>query len=276
MNIEQLSKSQLLLLTLLVSFVTSIATGIVIISLLEEAPQTVTQTVNRVVERTIERVAQPAVSATQGAAVITKEKTVIVQEKDVLSDAITKHAERVVSIQIEATSTPPIASGLFLPNQGLIATASIALAAEKTIFINFADNLQFEAVVVYQDEDTGITFLEPILPEGITLPTVAPYEFATIESAHRGQSILVLTTRGAVQTGIVSFVGDTSIETNLDQNSVPYGATLITNAGDIMGMHVAVKEGSDAVFIESRKIVSALNAYNVSLAEVAPVEVLSN
>lgn len=273
MDIEKLSKSQLLLLTLLVSFVTSIATGIVIISLLEEAPQTVTQTVNRVVERTIEKVAQPDITTGQGAAVITKEKTVVVKEQDILSDAITKHSQRLVRVYVDATSTPAVASGLFLPNQGLIASAGAALPKDAMVLVTFSDNSTVAADIVYRDPDTDIVILKPILAEGETLPDIPAYEFATIASAHRGQSVLILTTRGAVETGIVSFVEDPNIETNIPQNDVPYGATLITDAGDIIGMHVAVQEGKDAVFTSSRSILSALNSYNQSLAEeAAPAE----
>lgn len=48
---EELSKSQLVLLVLLVSFVTSIATAVVTVALVDQAPKPVTQTIQRVVER---------------------------------------------------------------------------------------------------------------------------------------------------------------------------------------------------------------------------------
>ena len=50
---EELSKSQLVLLVLLVSFVTSIATAVVTVALVDQAPKPVTQTIQRVVERVV-------------------------------------------------------------------------------------------------------------------------------------------------------------------------------------------------------------------------------
>ena len=56
MNIEELNKTQIILLTLLISFITSIATGIVTVSLMNQAPKVVTDTVHKVIEKTVERV----------------------------------------------------------------------------------------------------------------------------------------------------------------------------------------------------------------------------
>ena len=87
MDLEELSKSQIILLTLLVSFVTSIATGIVTVSLMDQAPPAIAQTVNRIVERTVEKVVS---LPSQTAAAVTTEKTVVIKESDLISDAVAK------------------------------------------------------------------------------------------------------------------------------------------------------------------------------------------
>jgi hypothetical protein len=95
MNVEELNKSQLILLTLLVSFVTSIATCIVTVALVQQAPSTVTQNINRIVERTVEKVVP---SQSQTASVITQEKTVIIKETDLIAKAVAKASPSVAGI----------------------------------------------------------------------------------------------------------------------------------------------------------------------------------
>src|SRR3989338_3511789 len=56
MNLEQLTKTQMILLAVLLSFVTSIATGIVTVTLVDKAPTDVTRTIQKDVEKTVERV----------------------------------------------------------------------------------------------------------------------------------------------------------------------------------------------------------------------------
>lgn len=55
-DIKELNKHQLILVTLLITFVVSIATGIVTVSLMNQAPKSVPYTVNNVIQRTIEKV----------------------------------------------------------------------------------------------------------------------------------------------------------------------------------------------------------------------------
>ena len=82
-SMEDLNKNQIVLLTLLVSFVTSIATGIITVTLLQEAPIEVTRNINRIVEKTIETVTPGTVTTTQ------KEvTTVVVKEEDLIIDSI--------------------------------------------------------------------------------------------------------------------------------------------------------------------------------------------
>lgn len=54
-----MTKQQLVLLVLLVSFVTALVTGIVTVTLINQAPQPITQTVQRVIEKTIGSLPEP-------------------------------------------------------------------------------------------------------------------------------------------------------------------------------------------------------------------------
>ncbi len=89
MEIEELNKSQIVLLTLLVSFVTSLATGIVTVSLMEQGVTPVTNTVNQIVERTKEVVVK--VPEPQDPIVITETKEVVVPQSELIAAAVSKN-----------------------------------------------------------------------------------------------------------------------------------------------------------------------------------------
>lgn len=261
MDIETLSKSQLLLLTLLVSFVTSTATGVLTVSLLEETPQTITQTVNRVVERTIERVEQ---TENGGAAVVTRETTVVVKEEDVLGDSIQEHVKRLVALHVGTTTTQALGSGIIIPGESLIATAGKALPAEGQLLVKLPSGTVVPGSVAHRSE-SGVALIKLTLAEGQVFPKVTTYEFMT-EGVRRGQSVSALSGRGAVLTGIISLIEGAKIETNLEQLRIPYGATLISTFGDVIGMHVATTEGTSAQFISAQTILESIAEYKASLA----------
>ena len=55
---HELNKSQLILLALLISFVTSIATGIATVSLMQQAPASITAPINKIVQQTVQKIVQ--------------------------------------------------------------------------------------------------------------------------------------------------------------------------------------------------------------------------
>lgn len=95
MDIEELNKTQIILLTLLVSFVTSIATGIVTVTLLDQAPPAVTQTIHKVVEKTVETVVPAKTTETK-----VVETQVIVREEENIADAVSGIDESILRFQI--------------------------------------------------------------------------------------------------------------------------------------------------------------------------------
>jgi len=154
-TMEDLTKTQIVLLTLLVSFVTSIATGIITTSLLAEAPQSVTQTINRVVERTIEKVAP-----TPGGSSTTKEVTVI-KEDDAVSSAIEKVSPAVVRISVRGAdgNLSFYALGVIVNSSGLVLSSRENLILNTPYSVVLSDGSILGASVAYQsDTDNLVLF----------------------------------------------------------------------------------------------------------------------
>lgn len=206
MDIEGLNRTQIILLTLLVSFVTSIATGIVTVSLLEQAPPGITQTINRVVERTVEKVVP-----TQGAAsVVTKETTVVVKEDDLITESIAKEGASIVALYQMAPGTDGsliptfIGWGTTFTNDGLVVTDSGIIADEGVYAIKTNDGKSFSTRVLSQDESVGIALLQIDL--GSEKYTFKPAVIGDADMLKLGQSVIAFGGKEtqAVTVGIVS------------------------------------------------------------------------
>lgn len=149
MNMEELNKTQLVLLVLLVSFITSIATGIITTSLLNEAPVSITRTINQVVERTIE-----TVTPTSGSA-----KEVSLREEDkALLAAVADATKLVVHIE-EATptaSTTPQILGVILSGEGLVVSASKNVKADTKYVAILGDNTRLPLTLTTRSEKDNL------------------------------------------------------------------------------------------------------------------------
>lgn len=227
MDIEDLSKTQLLLLTILVNFVTAIATAVMTVSLLNEAPPTVTQTVNRIVERTVETAAQAPLPG------IPAKETVVIRDEDLLSAAIRADAGRRVLIHKGATTTPAIAIGTFLPDKRAVVTAT-AVELPKEATIAFADGSSAEASL----SRAGATLTIYGFSDGATLPSVATPDIVASADLAAGQTLVSLTRDTAAVSGIISLVDEGGIKANV--TGVPPGAGAVNIEGDLIGIATAV------------------------------------
>lgn len=252
MDIERLTKVQIVMLTLLVSFVTSIATGIVTVSLMDQAPPSIEQTVNRVIERTIQTVV-PSSSQTGSAAVVTQEKTVVVNDSDLIAEAIKTISPSIVKLYTtDSQSATFIGLGVVVDASGTIAADIGSLGQNADAVIQTSSGARVRAFVRVRDDASGVAFLESATstmdgattswtPVGITAARVSLGEtIVTIA----GNSI----TR--VNNGIVSSVAPPAkdapliIDTNLSDNSISAGSPLFGTSGELIGFSTSVSRAS--------------------------------
>lgn len=272
MDIEQLNRTQILLLTLLVSFVTSIATGIVTVSLMGQAPQGITQTVNRIVERTVEKVvpepvrhsAAAAVGAVASQPTAATETTVVVKDDDLAADSIVKiQAATVRLVEKGGPESAAFARGVVVEASGVIVAdrsstdpnlgAEVILPSGERFAVTPRAPIAGEAVRIYDINATGTS--SPKL-------VVAP--LADIGKVRLGQSVIRIggRTRDSVDSGVVSSLpqtGQTLIESTAE--AVTAGSLLVTIFGEIVGMTTGQSQAQGASsYTPATEIAAALAA----------------
>ena len=153
---EDLTKHQLILIVLLVTFVTSIATGIITFTLLSEAPVEITQNINRVVERTIERVVP-----TEGKPekVVT---TVVINEEDRVLEAIAKNEKSIVRLKTLGADGSEVVTGLGLvvSSDGVIVADLRSYSNSSSYSILFYDDRTYPIGKVFVDDKLGLVFIK--------------------------------------------------------------------------------------------------------------------
>ncbi|MEX0910239.1 MAG: S1C family serine protease [Candidatus Paceibacterota bacterium] len=248
MEVEDLTKSQLILLTLLVSFVTSIATGIVTVTLMEQAPEGVTNTITHVVERTVEQVV-PEVK-NQTAQVI--EVPVVTTEEDLVLKAIKKVAPAVGVVKQKVDGEVKVLGSAFLIDNiaGLFVTAPVLVEPKTEYIITLNNGL---SVTTKSEDVIGVKArLQTVTAEDrAKLKNIEPLEKATT-SLNVGQSILGVAALGLnanheVTTGIISAIskGSTTTPSRFIYSVVPsehVGAPVVDIHGLVVGIVVEARK----------------------------------
>lgn len=130
MDIKELNKTQLILLTLLITFVVSIATGIVTVTLMQQMPKAATQTINNVIQRTIEKVTTVQ-APTKNSNLNLSDGSVLVSiyDKSYVQTEIKDNQDGAVIDPIK-----PLSQGVVISDSGLILVDSNTLNSKDDIF----------------------------------------------------------------------------------------------------------------------------------------------
>jgi len=255
---EDLNKTQVILLCVLVSFVTSIGTGIITSTLLQEVPQNITQTINRVVERTVETIVPQ-----ESPGVITREVTVVVKEEDLVIDAIRKNRNSLVWV-VENQSLSASQERPAIRSVGVVIKKDGTILADKRFVsqnisysvIFFADSRVYPVTI--SDTDTNIEnaiFLKPTIPSG-TSNVFTPVVVGDSNNMLLGQTVIAMggKEKDSVAIGRVNSVNRTvldsgenntatsstaqstaSLETDTPLRDLIAGSVLINLKGEVVG-----------------------------------------
>ncbi|MBI5004373.1 serine protease [Candidatus Kaiserbacteria bacterium] len=258
MDIEDLTKSQIILLTLLVSFMTSIATGIVTVALMQQAPPTVVQSVNRIIRQTVGQVASSTRATQPAAATVTQVKTVVVRDSDTISQAVESVSHSVVRLYSHnVESSRSLGLGVIINSSGLVIFDESALGEESQADIKLADGSLIRAFVINRDNNHGLAYLAQAMssttpPKGsaVALSTTAAKlgdMVVAIEgsSADRIRAGYVTAIFSAKDTGSVNV-----LETDIPNQGIVPGTPLIDSTGNLIGLSTGVSRAAgDGAFI---------------------------
>ncbi|MDQ5957961.1 MAG: serine protease Do [Patescibacteria group bacterium] len=232
MNIEDLNKSQIVLLTLLVSFVTSIATGIVTVTLMDQAPEGVTRTITHVVERTVDTV-KPG--ETQVASVV-REVPIVVTEEDLVLKAINTASPAVGSLmthEVKRTAvSQQLGTAFLISSSGRFVTSGKIVQPKIVYDIKMENGSVFRVKVIAESSGGQVAVLE-IVPEDVAFFASSAKDIKPLSLAEGaisvGQSVIGIGSGAdgnhSVAMGIVS---------NLAGQTASSSATMIyTNASAV-------------------------------------------
>lgn len=262
---EDLSKQQLILLVLLITFVTSIATGIITFTLLSEAPVEVTQTINRVVEKTIERVVTEPGKPDK---VVT---TVVVNEEDRVLEAIAKNEKSIVRLKTTGADGSEVFAGLGLviSADGVIVIDLRSYNMASNFTLSFFDDKTYPSGKAFVDKENGLVFIKAGVPLSESPKYVFhPAIFGDSDGLKIGQTLVAISGRdsNAVSIGRVyqlKFGEDKKtvldIFSDIKVSRAHLGSPALNLSGEVVGLEAPLGEAdTEYSYIPSNLIKSAI------------------
>lgn len=255
MDIKDLNKSQLILLAVLLSFVTSIATGITTVTLMQQAPTSVTTPINRVVQQTVEKIQQ-----IEGKTTV---QTVVVKEEDLIVDAIAKNKEAVFIISKEGydfrrdSTEVSAGTGFAISTDGIIVADALLVPGKGNYYVKNSSG-KFKAEFIATNE-AGFSFLKAGVPLNETDKlTFSVPALGDLGKMKIGQKVLIL------GNGISSFIFEGLNANESISPIVPKtgaGGLVLNLDGEVLGIALS----SDTISFASIKIIKeALGALSVT------------
>lgn len=243
MDIEHLNKTQMVLLALLVSFVTSIATGIATVSLIEKAPADVTRVISRIIEQPIETILPGEKE------VITQ--TVVVQESDLIAQAVAAMRPSLVRIYVvERSEKTFLAFGVVVDANGTVVADALGVPEKKEYNVTTDDGT--EVVMKAGEASGGVVQLTPESGQSVS-GVFTPVKQAVIADLKLGQTVVALGSSGtslSVSPGIISEVQvpneagiRASVRTTITSNNIVSGSPLMTTKGEVIGISPLTETG---------------------------------
>lgn len=253
---EYLTRSQIILLALFVSFVSSMATGVVVVTLMQQAPDPVRQIITNVVEKTIEKVV-PTIIEKPG-------KTVVIKDEDLMVAAIERNAKSVVSFTTTGAEGDTLSAGVgvIVSKEGLVITDKANF--NSGLLTTTINDIKYTLEVVQNAKEGSLVLgkLVPVTPFASTTPAQVfdPVTFGNPGVLKVGQTAIVIGGRDGrtVATGFINRLDthtttnkETKEETTILDNiglsqrfaGTSNGAPIITLAGEVVGF-VSINESA--------------------------------
>ncbi len=239
---EDLTKQQLILLALLVSFVTALSTGIVTVSLMNQAPEGVTKTISQVIERTVQQVIP------QDAAVGKSTDSLFGHT----SDAVGAVMQSIVRFQGAAGGSVS-GIGLIVSKGGIIVTDKSALPQSSEYQATYPNGQSILVAVIQSQNGGDIVFLAPLVARlaSTTALSFAPASF--VDSYALGDTVFSLSwadspilSQGVIAKGLASTTRSSEpVFTTISASKIAPGSPVFTTGGQILGIRTASLPGTD-------------------------------